>query len=126
MLYTNGNANGKPRCLSGASIAQLVRHMSPVERAVLGAELIEGRVVLEPPTAKTAAALCQVSMSYVSAASRLGPQARAAVLNGERPLIAPPRFCTTLPTEWDVLVKELRLLGTDRALDAAIEAERAS
>jgi hypothetical protein len=124
--FVSGNGASAPRCLSGASISQLVRRMSPVERAILGAELVEGRTVLEPPTGKTAAALCQVSMTYVGAALKLSPDQRAAVLNGERPLIAPPRFCTTMPTEWDALVTELRLLGTDRALDAAIEAERAS
>jgi hypothetical protein len=100
--------------------------MSPVERAILGAELVEGRVVLEPPTAKTVSTLVGVNHGYVFAALRLSPQQRSEVLAGERPLIAPPRHCTAMPTEWDALVKELRLLGTDRALDAAVEAERAT
>jgi hypothetical protein len=42
--------------------------MSPVERAILGAELVEGRVVLEPPTAKTVSTLVGVNHGYVFAA----------------------------------------------------------
>src|SRR5262245_12456659 len=115
-------ASTKPRCVSGASLSQLVRRMSPVERAVFGAELAEGRVVLEPPTAKTVSALCHVNMTYVGAALRLTPGQRAAVLAGERSLIE-PRRCAPAPSEWETLVEELRFLGTDRVLEAAVEAE---
>jgi hypothetical protein len=100
MLYrqTNGSANGGPRCLSGASISQLIRRMSPAERAILGAELVEGRIVLEPPTAKTVGALA-----------------------GERPLIE-PRRCAPAPMDWGALVEELRLIGVEKT----VEAERAA
>jgi len=132
MTYlVNGNgASAKPRCVSGASIAQLVRHMTPVERAILAAELVEGRVALEPPTGKTAAALCQVNSTYVGVALRLSPQARAAVLNGERPLLQ-PRRCTPAPIDWTnvddkMLVEAVKLIGLDRTLNAAAEAERAT
>jgi hypothetical protein len=129
MTYlVNGNG-ARTRCLSGASISQLVRHMTPVARAILGAELVEGRAVLEPPTAKTAAALCQVNLTYVGAALRLSPEARAAVLAGERPLLQ-PRRCTPAPIDWTdvddtVLVAAVKQIGLDRTLEAAVEAERA-
>jgi len=127
MLYRQNHksANGGPRCLSGASISQLVRYMTPIERAVLGAELVEGRVVLEPPTAKTAAALVHIGHGYLFAALRLSPEQRAAVLSGERPLIE-PRRCAPTSMDWGTLVEELRFLGTDRTLEAAVEAERAA
>jgi hypothetical protein len=126
MVYLNGNgANGKPRCVSGASISQLVRHMSPVERAILGAELVEGRVTLEPPTAKTVGGLVGVSQNYVFAALRLTPAQRDAVLAGDRPLIQPQR-CLSAPIGWTELVEELRLIGTDKTLEAAVEAEHSN
>jgi hypothetical protein len=92
--------------------------------------LIEGRVVLEPPTAKTAAALCQVNMTYVGAALRLSPEQRSAVLAGERPLLQ-PRRCAPAPIDWgcvddETLVEAVRLIGVNRTLEAAVEAERAS
>jgi hypothetical protein len=100
--------------------------MTPIERAILGAELVEGRVVLEPPTAKTASALCQVNGTYVNAALRLGPEARAAVLAGDRPLLQ-PRRCSPAPIDWtDIdsnrIVEAIKLIGIDRTL----EAERAT
>src|SRR5262249_56801382 len=107
-------ANSAPRCLSGASISQLVRRMSPVERAILGAELVEGRVVLEPPTAKTVAGLVGINQGYVFAALRLSPEQRSEVLTGERPLVQPPRGCAPAPVDWGTLGEELRVLGTDR------------
>jgi hypothetical protein len=127
----NGNgASSKPRCLSGASLAQLVRHMTPSERAILGAELVEGRAVLEPPTAKTVSALCQVNMTYVGAALRLTPAQRGEVLAGERPLIE-PRRCAPVRTEWadangHGIVEAIKLIGIDRTLEAAIEVERST
>jgi len=129
MLYkqTSGSANSRPRCLSGASLAQLVRRMSPVERAVLGADLVDGRVVLEPPTAKSAAALVHIGHGYLFAALRLSPAQRAEVLAGERPLL-PPRRCAAAPVDWntvddDTLVEAVRLIGVNRALDAVIAAD---
>jgi hypothetical protein len=125
MLYRQTNGSANPRCLSGASISQLIRRMSPIERAILGAELVEGRVVLEPPTAKTVGGLVGVNQTYIFAALRLSPEARGAVLAGERPLLE-PRRCAPAPIDWGTLVEELRLIGTDRTLEAAVEAERAT
>jgi hypothetical protein len=132
MLYrqTNGSANGGPRCLSGASISQLIRHMSPTERAILGAELVEGRIVLEPPTAKTVGGLVGVNQSYVFAALKLTPAQRGAVLAGERPLIE-PRRCASAPIDWTnvetgKIVEAIKMIGLDRTLDAAIEVERST
>jgi hypothetical protein len=103
--------------------------MSPIERAILGAELVEGRIVLEPPTAKAAAALVHVGAGYLFAALKLSPEQRSAVLAGERPLIEPHR-CTPAPLDWssvddDTLVETIKLIGVNRTLNAAVEAERA-
>ncbi|PWT93559.1 MAG: hypothetical protein C5B56_00550 [Proteobacteria bacterium] len=126
-MYAKTNGSAKPLCLSGASLAQLVRRMSPVERAILGAELVEGRRVLEPPTAKTAAALVHVGHAYLFAALRLTPDQRSAVLAGERPLVE-PRRCAPPPIDWgsvddEALVEAVRLIGVNRAFDAVIAAE---
>jgi hypothetical protein len=103
--------------------------MSPIERAILGAQLVEGSVVLEPPTAKAAAALVHVGAGYLFAALKLSPEQKSAVLAGERPLME-PRRCTPVPIDWtsvddDSLVEAVKLIGIARTLDAACEAERA-
>jgi len=130
MLYRQTNGSVKPRCLSGASISQLVGRMSPTERAIFGASLIEGSVVLGPPTAKSVGALVGVNQSYIFAALRLSPEQRSAVLADERPLIE-PRPVAPAPIDWTnvetgKIVEAIKMIGLDRTLDAAIEAERAT
>jgi hypothetical protein len=123
--------NGGTRRLRGASLAQIARRKCPIERAILGAELVEGRVVLEPPTARAACTLVGVSYGYVLAALKLSPEQRNAVLAGERPLIEERSH--SLPAYWanadtGQIVEAIRLIGVDRALTAAIaiEAETSS
>src|SRR5262249_52958948 len=118
--YTNRHR----RAISGAGLAQLQRRMSAAERACFAADVIDGKIMLAGLTVKSIAALVGVCPAYVHRALNLTPEQRIEVRRGDRPLVRP--HCAPLPTEWDELVKELRLLGTDRALDAAVEAERAN
>ena len=129
MQYSpNGNGASHRRCLSGASLAQLKRKMSPAARAVLAANVLDGRVVIVGLTRKTVTALCGSSPNYVSAALRTTPEQRAAIVRGERPLIR-PRPPAPAPIDWAKiddapLVEAVRRIGLERTLDAAIAADR--
>jgi hypothetical protein len=85
----NGNgaaASGPIRSISGASLAQRLRHMSAPARAVLGAAVLDGTVVVNGLTAKSIAELVGVNQSYLFAAARLSPAAREEVVAGQRSL----------------------------------------
>jgi len=116
---------GSMRRLSGAALAQIARRKTAVERAILGAELVEGSVQLEPPTAKAAGTLVNVSYGYIRAALKLSPEQRAAVLAGERPLIEERhRSAPIEPVYFDKIVADvIRSIGIDRALAAVIQVE---
>ena len=75
-----------PRHIRGVSLAHFVRRMTPVQRAILVAEILEGRIVLQDLTAKSLAVLVGVSPSSVHAALRCSPEERVDVLCGQRPL----------------------------------------
>jgi hypothetical protein len=67
------------------------------------------------------------SESYVYAALKLTPEQRAAVLAGERPLIAAPAR-PVAGSAWekvdpDKITALIRSIGVDRAIDAAIKVE---
>jgi hypothetical protein len=126
LYYNNGSFTRTPRILSGASLAQRLRRMSPPERAVLGADILDGRVVLQGLTAKTIAEIVGVNQSYLFAAARATPEQRMAIARGSRPVILPPAL--PAPIDWrnvddDVLVEAVRLIGVDRALNAAVAVE---
>ena len=91
MQYSpNGNgASHRRLCLSGASLAQLVRKMCPVERALLAANILDGDVVITALTRKTVTSLCGATPNYLDAALRCTPEQRAAVARGERSLFQP-------------------------------------
>jgi hypothetical protein len=120
--------------ISGAGLAQRRRRMSAAERACLGADVVDGRVVLQGLTIKSVAALVGTSVGYVNRALRLTPAQRQAVCDGERPLVAPrarPRAgCWSgAPIDWEavgdeMLVEAIRKIGIDRAINAAVAAER--
>jgi hypothetical protein len=125
VTYRNGNRSA----ISGASLAQLRRRMSAAERAVLAAEIVDGRIVLQGLTVKAIAALVGACPAYVHRALNLTSAQRGAVLAGERPLV-PQRTRKGAPTaDWwesiddDALVDMIRGIGLDRTLDAAVEAE---
>jgi len=67
--YTNGHR----RAISGASLAQLRRRMSAAERAVLAADIVNGRVVLQGLAVKAIAAW-SASTSATSTALCGSPQ----------------------------------------------------
>lgn len=81
---TNGNGASYSRCVSGASLAQLVRRLSPAQRAILAAAIVEGRITLVDLTTKAIAELCRISEPYVYAALRwrLNEDALLAAING--------------------------------------------
>jgi hypothetical protein len=89
MLYykPNGSNASGARTISGASLARFLRHMSAPQRAVLAAEILNGRIILTDLTAKAVAALVDVNQSYVNAALRCTPEQRLAVASGKRPLV---------------------------------------
>ena len=121
LQYTNGHR----RAISGASLAQLRRRMSAPERACLGADIIDGRVILQGLTAKAIAALVGVSVGSVDRALRLTPEQREQVKRGDRPLVLPRAYA---PTDAgcmsdDMLVEVVRRVGIDRALHAMVVAE---
>ena len=124
----NGNGASHRRCLSGASLAQIVRNMSPSERAVMAADILDGRIVVMGLTRRIVTAMCRATPNYVDAALRCTPEQRAAIARGERPLIR-PRPRATAPIDWATiddatLVEAVRRIGLERTLDAAIAADR--
>jgi hypothetical protein len=125
-------SNGGRRAISGASLAQIARRMTPVERAVLAADVVDGRILIQGLTAKSVAHLVGTNQSYMFAALRLSPEHRQAVLNGTRPLVPPrARRQPAAAIDWgavgdDELVEAVRQIGVDRALNAAAAAEHAS
>jgi hypothetical protein len=128
MQYSlNGNGASHRRCLSGASLAQIVRHMSPSGRAVMAANILDGNIVIMGLTRRTVTAMCGATASYVDAALRCAPEQRAAIARGERSLIrSRPR---TPAIDWAkiddaTLVEAVRRIGLERTLDAAIAADR--
>jgi hypothetical protein len=62
---------------------------SKAARAVLGAEILDGNVVLMNPTIEMTARALGVSVGYVSKARQLPPDARREVARGARPLVRP-------------------------------------
>jgi hypothetical protein len=120
--------NGARRAISGASLAQLRRRMSAAECAVLAADVIDGRIVLQGLTVKAIAALVGVNLGYVHAALKLTPEQRHEVRRGHRRLVPPGARAPAAPIDWttiddNVLVEAIRRIGLDRTLSAAVEAE---
>src|SRR5262245_2378698 len=120
--------NGYRRAISGASLAQLRRHMRAAERACLAADIVDGRVALQGLTTKAIAALVGVSVGYVDRALRLTPEQRVEVSRGARPLPPAQKHTNDRSINWnavddDVLVEAIRRIGIDRALNAAVAAE---
>ena len=96
--------------------------MSKAVRAVLGAEILDGRIPLMNPTIGMVAQAAGVSASYVAAARRLSPDQRQAVARGLRPLVARRAATSALSVEQRLrmIVSELGIGGTLEAL-AALE-----
>jgi hypothetical protein len=130
MLYykPNGSNASGARTISGASLARFLRHMSAPQRAVLAAEILNGRIILTDLTAKAVAALVDVNQSYVNAALRCTPEQRLAVASGKRPLVRPRARAPAAAMDWrriddSVLAEAIRCRDLDRALSVAVEVE---
>jgi hypothetical protein len=76
--------------IAGRSLAHLKRNA--VERAFLGADLVDGLVCLVRPTIPQVSWLVGVNRTYIAAALGVGdnPDTRVAILEGYVPLIVPP------------------------------------
>jgi hypothetical protein len=104
--------------------------MAPVEKAVLAADILDGKVILQGLTAKSVAQLVGANASYMYAAAKLTPEQRLEVRAGKRPLLQ-PRRCTPAPIDWSEVdtgqfVEVIKLIGVEKAFDAVVEAERTS
>ena len=126
-MYYKPNGNGASRVISGRGLAQVLRRLSPTERALLGADILDGRVIVSGLTAKSVAVLVGVSASYLSAAARATPGQRAEIRDG-RPLILPTARALPAPIDWSrvdnpTLIEGARTIGADRMLAAAVAAE---
>src|SRR5262249_43835258 len=75
-------SNGSRRAISGASLAQLRRHLAAPARACLAADIVDGKIILQGLTAKSIAGLCGVNLGYVDQALKLTPEQRAEVCRG--------------------------------------------
>jgi hypothetical protein len=124
----NGNGTSGLRSINGTSLSQKLRRMTASQKAVVAADIIDGRLMVMGLTRKAVTSLCGSSPNYVSAALRCTPEQRAAIVRGERPLIR-PRPRTSAPIDWAkiddaTLVEAVRRIGLERTLDAAIVADR--
>jgi hypothetical protein len=131
MQYKLNGSSASARCVTGASLAQIAWRMTPIERAVLAADIIDGKVVLQGLTAKSVAHLVGTNQSYMFAALRASPEQRAKILAGTRPLmptrarpVPSPAAFAWANVEDEVLVEAVKMIGLDRTLNAAAEAER--
>jgi hypothetical protein len=123
----NGNGASGLRSISGASLAQLIRAKTPSQRAVIAADVIDGRLVIVGLTAKSVTTLCGANTNYVAAALKCTPEQRELVKRGERQLI-PARSRRRAAIDWsalndDDLVEAVRRIGLERALAAAVAVE---
>src|SRR5262249_14784515 len=106
-----------PRQVTGRNLAHSVRSAS--QRAVLGAELLDGSTVLVRPTLLQVAELVSVCVPYIRAARQMRPQERRLVSTGARPLFAPKRVAS--PTISDDQLDELAHIDGGARLWAALE-----
>jgi hypothetical protein len=125
MEYQNGNGHAIRMAMTGASLAHRLRRMTAAQRACSAADVDDGKVALVDLTAKSIAALHQVSLPYMQAAKKLSPAERDQVRRGERPLVpARPRAAPeAAPFDWlddAAFIEVIRQIGVDRTLDAAI------
>jgi hypothetical protein len=124
---TNGNGASYSRCVSGASLAQLVRRLSPAQRAILAAAIVEGRITLVDLTTKAIAELCRISEPYVYAALRCTPEQREAIHFGDRPLVQPrPRPVSPAVDWWRLNEDALLAAINGLELSTAVEVEHAN
>ena len=86
-----------PRMISGASLAQTLRHLPPPARACWGADIVDGKITITAPTARSVALTTNVNPSYLFTALRLTPEQRELVKRDVRPLILPTPPAKPIP-----------------------------
>jgi hypothetical protein len=118
----NGSATAAPRVLNGRGISH--RHPDKRRRAVLAAELADGRAVVQLSIAQLVE-LLGVSRTYIEVARRLTPEKRRAILSGQddtsfAALFDPqtPRLASPAPVNDDALVQLARSVGPERLFSA--------
>jgi hypothetical protein len=123
MHITNGNgsATAAPRVFSGRGIGH--RHPDKRRRAVLAAELADGRAIVQLSIAQLVG-LLGVSRAYIEVARGLTPEKRRAILSGRddtsfAALRGPmsPRLASA-PVNDDALVQLARSVGPERLFSA--------
>jgi hypothetical protein len=98
--------------------------MSAAQRAVLTADIVDGRAV------KAVAALTDTSAAYVHSALKLTAEQRGEVYRGVRPLVSPRTRTAARATGWDAIgddaLVEAFHLSVNRMAQAAAAAEAAA
>jgi hypothetical protein len=126
--------------ITGASLVH--RQLDARQKACLVADVLDGMVTFTP-SAKQLADIFDVSVPYINVARRLSAGKRTAILRGRDPvsftgLMNPPprqlslmgpvipdmRMTDTTKITNSYLETVIRAVGVDRALEAAIAAER--
>ncbi len=134
MIYhSNGGAQGAsfsvPRAVQARSLS--CARLSKAERAIIGADVIDGRAFLHL-TVKLVAMTVGCSAGSVFRALQLSPEQREEVRRGRRPLVRQQsRALPVSEIDWseldDAALSDIvRRIGIDRTLEAAAAAEHAS
>ena len=104
------------RVVTGRALARLIRKGNPTSRAMLAADWVAGRLIVEKPTIGQASTWTRASRPYTYAARRLTAQGRNAVRAGRLKLTDVVR--NGRPLNDDKLVALVKELGPDRVMSA--------
>jgi hypothetical protein len=117
MLYrpTLPDATASSTTITGRSLARQLRHRSKTKRAFWAADFHRGTLRPCSLTVKQAAALAEVSQTYVTAALAASLGERLDILAGDRPLIKAKADDATL-------IQLAKTVGADRWIAAGIAA----
>src|SRR5262249_42614993 len=112
------------------------RKASKAVRAVEGADILDGLLTLQNPTARIVAAALGVSQSYLANARRLMPAQRDEVRRGKRPLVLPTKpaplrlppavVADSVPSAEQRLKDAATELGVAEALEVLVKLELAA
>jgi hypothetical protein len=121
IINGNGSATAAPRVLNGRGVGH--RHPDKRRRAVLAAELADGRAVVQLSIAQLVR-LLGVSRSYIEVARRLTPEKRRAILSGQDATSfatlsgSQAQRLTSAPINDDALIALARSVGPERLFSA--------
>jgi hypothetical protein len=100
------------------------KNLSKAARAVLGAEILDGNVVLLNPTTGMVVEAVGVSASYIAAACRLTPEQRREVVHGVRPLVMRRKASSALASVKERLSTIVAEVGVTATLNMLAALER--